>query len=196
MSSKPKIHNFPLHSLIGGFYIEKDICDDLISFFNKSKHLHFEGTTGFEQTKDYELKQSIEISQPVSFFNTTFPKYTEALQNCLKSYFEMYEHSNTDQARFDIIQNVKIQYYDKGWGYKIWHKENTGEGDEIRRHLVFMTYLNDVENGGTEFLYQNLTAPAKKGLTLIWPAAWTHTHRGQITDLEEKYIITGWYSYT
>ena len=58
-----------------------------------------------------------------------------------------------------------------------------------------MTYLNDVENGGTEFKFQNITTPAKKGLTLIWPAGWTHVHRGQISNKKEKYIITGWYAF-
>ena len=55
-----------------------------------------------------------------------------------------------------------------------------------------MPYLNDVPDGGTHFKYQELTAPAKKGLTLIWPTDFTHTHKGQITDKHEKYIITGW----
>ena len=64
-----------------------------------------------------------------------------------------------------------------------------------RRSLVFMTYLNDVEDGGTEFLYQNLTIPAKKGLTLIWPAFFTHTHKGQISKTKEKYIVTGWFNH-
>ena len=32
----------------------------------------------------------------------------------------------------------------------------------------------------------------KKGLTLIWPADWTHTHRGVISQTKEKTIITGW----
>ena len=36
-----------------------------------------------------------------------------------------------------------------------------------------MTYLNDVPDGGTHFKYQELTAPAKKGLTLIWPTDFT-----------------------
>ena len=58
-----------------------------------------------------------------------------------------------------------------------------------------MTYLNNVKDGGTMFKYQNLTIPAKKGLTLIWPSDWTHTHKGQISNTKEKYIITGWYSY-
>ena len=63
-------------------------------------------------------------------------------------------------------------------------------------NLVFMTYLNDVEDGGTQFKYQNLITPAKKGLTLIWPTDFTHTHRGVISQTKEKYIVTGWYSYT
>jgi hypothetical protein len=58
-----------------------------------------------------------------------------------------------------------------------------------------MTYLNDVEDGGTEFKYQNIISPAKKGLTLLWPVDWTHTHKGQISKTKEKYIITGWLSF-
>ena len=58
-----------------------------------------------------------------------------------------------------------------------------------------MTYLNTLENAGTEFLYQNVTTPCEKGLTLIWPATWTHTHRGIVNYVGEKYITTGWYSF-
>ena len=63
------------------------------------------------------------------------------------------------------------------------------------RVLVFQTFLNDIDDGGTEFKYQKLTTPAKKGLTLIWPTDFTHTHSGQISDTHEKYIITGWFGY-
>ena len=55
-----------------------------------------------------------------------------------------------------------------------------------------MTYLNDVPDAGTHFKYQDLTTPAEKGLTLIWPTDFTHPHKGQITKHHEKYIITGW----
>ena len=74
--------------------------------------------------------------------------------------------------------------------------ENDGNGKCNDRHLVFMTYLNDVENGGTEFYYYpDLNIQARKGLTLIWPAGWTHTHKGVISNVEEKTIVTGWYSF-
>ena len=65
----------------------------------------------------------------------------------------------------------------------------------FNRHLVFMTYLNDVENGGTEFYYFPDTMYKQKGLTIIWYVGWTHTHRGVVNDVDEKYIITGWYSF-
>jgi hypothetical protein len=55
-----------------------------------------------------------------------------------------------------------------------------------------MTYLNNIVNGGTIFKYQKITTPSKKGLTLIWPPDFTHTHKGQIVD-KEKMIITGWF---
>ena len=56
-----------------------------------------------------------------------------------------------------------------------------------------MTYLNDVEDGGsTYFNHYDLDIKPTKGLTLIWPAEWTHSHKGNILNSGVKYIITGW----
>ena len=97
---------------------------------------------------------------------------------------------------FTITEMAKIQHYKPSDGYYSWHMENNGKGTNRNRHLVFMTYLNNVEDGGgTDFKYQKITTPAKKGLTLIWPAYWTHTHRGVISDIDEKHIITGWFNF-
>ena len=49
--------------------------------------------------------------------------------------------------------------------------------------------------GETEFLHQKIKAKPRKGLTLIWPADWTHVHRGIVSASEEKYIITGWFDF-
>ena len=58
-----------------------------------------------------------------------------------------------------------------------------------------MTYLNDLDAGGTTFPYQKRTLKAQKGKTVIFPSDWTHTHVGQISETQEKTIVTGWYSY-
>ena len=57
-----------------------------------------------------------------------------------------------------------------------------------------MTYLNSCD-GGTDFKNQGITIPATKGLTLIWPSEWTHTHKGIISNTSEKYIVTGWFGF-
>ena len=44
----------------------------------------------------------------------------------------------------------------------------------MQRVLAFMTYLNDVEEGGeTSFHYYDINVQPKKGKTMIWPAEWT-----------------------
>jgi hypothetical protein len=56
-----------------------------------------------------------------------------------------------------------------------------------------MTYLNTVtDEGQTEWFYQNLKIQPQKGLTVIWPVDWTHTHRGIASPTQTKYITTGW----
>jgi hypothetical protein len=110
-------------------------------------------------------------------------------------YIEKYPDANKVK-KFGVFENINIQQYQPNQGFYPWHCENTGEKSLARdRHLVFMTYLNTVEDGGTEFKFQNLTIPAKKGLTLIWPATWTHMHRGVISKTSVKTIITGWFSF-
>ena len=59
-----------------------------------------------------------------------------------------------------------------------------------------MTYLNDVsDHGETEWFHQKLKVKPKKGLTVIWPADWTFTHRGISSPTQRKIIVTGWFSY-
>ena len=56
-----------------------------------------------------------------------------------------------------------------------------------------MFYLNNAKCG-TEFM-EYPTVQAKIGRLVIWPAFWTHVHKGVIPNKGIKYIITGWASY-
>ena len=64
----------------------------------------------------------------------------------------------------------------------------------LRRLLNYLVYLNDVPDGEgeTEFLNQGLRNQPKKGNLVIFPAFFTHIHRGNPVYTTDKYIATGW----
>jgi prolyl 4-hydroxylase len=119
-------------------------------------------------------------------------------ETCLQPALVQYKmkHISLDSRNpFSITEMLKLQHYAPGEGYHVWHDERMGPPNHLRL-LAFMTYLNDVEEGGeTEFMYQQIKVKPEKGLTLIWPVDWTHTHRGLVAPKEDKYIVTGWFNY-
>ena len=188
-----KDHNFPSESFIGGFYINESICDDLINYFKDNRLAATPGTVGGADgaTVKKEVKDSTDLRVSPDEKNVYVSNYLFALGRALKEYQKKYTMLN-HMRRYTLSGNWNIQYYTAGQGYKDWHCERSFNN---KRLLVWMTYLNDVPDGGTEFLYQKIISPAKKGLTLFWPTDWTHTHRGQISEHHEKYIATGWLNF-
>ncbi|GIS66316.1 MAG: hypothetical protein CM1200mP5_1000 [Candidatus Pelagibacterales bacterium] len=58
-----------------------------------------------------------------------------------------------------------------------------------------MTYLNNVEDGGTtNFEYYDIKVKPEIGKTLIWPAEWTHAHTGSILKVELNILLLAGYS--
>ena len=190
-------HKFPYESFIGGWYIPEKICDDLIEEFKKARENDYtaqgQQKLGNKMYVDKELKDSEDLAIGSSYMENPIGDYRLLLQKCLDQYLEKYEYANNISA-FNINEVFNIQYYKPGGSFKNWHCERANKLSH-KRVLVFMTYLNDVDDGGTEFYHQNLITSAKKGLTIIWPAEWTHTHKSQISYTKEKYIITGWFSF-
>ena len=186
-----KEYKLPLESFIQGWYIDESICDDIINLFNDRKEYWVKGIVADKVQPD--RKQSTDLY--VNKNDTTEPifSYRTQLQWCLEQYVKIYPELVWG-GRFNIDTNFNIQHYKVNEGFNYYHYERD-DLSTCSRNLVFMTYLNDVEDGGTEFKYQNLITSAKKGLTLIWPTDFTHTHRGVISKTKEKYIATGWYSY-
>lgn len=101
---------------------------------------------------------------------------------------------------FDVIKNsgrhssyyYKVQKTTPRQGYHVWHCEADSRGT-CTRLLAWILYLNDVEEGGeTEFLYQAIRIKPKQGTLILWPASFTHTHRGNPPLSNDKYIATGW----
>lgn len=184
-------------SFIGAWFLEDlSLCDDLIYHFeqNPDKKIgEIFWSTEHSSKVDKDEKDSMDIDLKVDI--PIGKRYVNELQKVLEMYKIKYPRCE-NVARY-TIESINIQKYEFGGGYKQWHTERSGAlAPGGYRHLVFMTYLNDVEDQGeTEFLYQKVKVKPQKGLTLIWPADWTHTHRGIPSNTEIKYIATGWYTF-
>lgn len=175
------------------------ICDKIIYWFNNDNFALRSQQPGMSSKGiNSEIKKSTDVSvYPVDFNRAPLiTMYFEQLYNVVQKYLDKYTYAQ-DTVKFGITESANIQKYNPGEGYYAYHSER-GRADYpiCNRHLVWMTYLNDVEEGGgTEFFYQEYSTTAKKGKTLIWPADWTHTHRGIVAPNETKYIITGWLNF-
>ena len=186
---------FPKHTLIGASFMPSELMDRTGTFWDNNKEKAIGGALSGD-IYDSGCKESMDIHIRIDDFSEPWGDYRKELQLCLDSYFEKYPEADTMQEPFNIHEEYNLQWYKRGGGFKHWHHENPGEMYNIHRHLVFMTYLDDVPDGGTFFKYQDIVTPSQKGLTLIWPAGFSHVHKGQITEKHEKKIVTGWYGYT
>lgn len=109
---------------------------------------------------------------------------------CYKKYAEKYAILN--ECAEHRSYEIKAQKTEIGGGYHVWHAESMTR-QTAARVLVWTVYLNDVAEGGeTEFLYQHKRVKPEAGTCLIWPAGFTHAHRGNPPISNTKYILTGW----
>ena len=192
---------------------KKGFCKKLINKFENNPIQHSKGVVG-DNNKGQKIiapkvKDDTEIQFDPSFLDTDWKDdlniITKQVEVNMKKYVERY--SFTDDASqlpcglhgiADICLEggFNMQRFDPGKGFFTWHCE-TGADSNSYRQIVWMIYLNDIEEkGGTLFKYQNMRIAPEAGKMLIWPAGWTHFHKSEVAPKETKYIITGWYQYS
>ena len=204
-------------SFIGEYQISKNLCKEIIDFYHGQPFYEPKGydfytkATGrvgnfIDNAVNPDVKSSTDMGLGTNLIYQQIPtravpykdiliKYLKELNPCVDQYLK--EYPEASENKFQLEESINIQHYEPGQGFIKSHCERSGpEVPNNTRHLVFMTYLNDVnDGGGTEFKYQNKTYKAEEGKTLIWPTDFTHTHRGIASNTEHKYIVTGWYSF-
>jgi hypothetical protein len=145
---------------------------------------------------DLSLKNSWDICNKFSNKNFVDVIIRKVLNKYTPSYRKSYPIVDMIDP-WDIHDDYNMQKYDPGGGYHILHCENSGAMDPlVSRVLVWMIYLNTVtDKGGTYFSHYNKTIKAKEGRLVIWPAHFTHPHKGVVSKTQTKYITTGWFNY-
>ena len=183
-------------------------CDKAIEWFETYKDIQIPGvcSSGFKSGVFEDTKKSTDINVRMvdlkcnmfkledqeNFFLPIF----EELGQLFLDYAEKYE-TLLGMDRMELMPVFNMQKYVDGGHFKRHHFESSSR---FTRHrvLVWMIYLNDVEKGGeTYFPYYEKRIKPKKGMMLLWPAEFTHTHAGEeVLKGHDKYIMTGWIGLT
>ena len=170
-------------------------CNTIINEFNNDDRRR-PGTTGCNKI-DTQWKKSTDLG--LDLHHDDCKMYNDIIEPGLNQALDLYTKKYpvlNEGAKWHVADLYNIQHYKDGEGYSADHIEymplpNT---DFIYRMLAWMINLND-SPCGTEFLLQKQILQAREGNVSIWPAYWTHHHKGVCPTIGNKYIVTGWCVY-
>lgn len=175
--------------------VSDEICDEFIRYFNHLKNDVLCINPAYIDVRKDSNREDESINLTSYYFKMRLvyddfmASYLNTTDSCIKDYLEKYQVLKSQKLS---MKDVKIQKTSIGGGFHTWHYE-ANPLEYTDRVLVTQLYLNDdFEGGETEFLYLNKRIKPNKGSVIIYPAGFTHTHRGNPPLTNEKYIITGW----
>lgn len=183
----------------GGVDVSKKLSSDL--YLNQhteyQEQLKLIQETTFRYALQYFKKYHFALIAPLAL-QVRHPKTGEAVALTHENFDEV--AAGNEAAYMQLLYRlgpIQAQKYEQGKGnYNYWHCEVFPEKNSVEalhRTLLFMFYLNDVEEGGsTDFYYQQRSIKPKQGRMVIAPGYFTHTHRGSTPVSNDKYILTSW----
>ena len=180
--------------------MDEKIVDGLIDFYhNQEIFTTWQGETIGDDGQglyNAEIKDSMDTAVFVGINDLRVSDFVGALNDAANRYVDKFPLAAKTTV-WKVEEFFNLQYYKPGGGYHLWHCERQSSSRaSTYRHIVWMTYHNDVPDCGTECFNQDLYVPAKKCRTVIWPSDWTHHHRGRKSETSEKIIATGWFHFT
>jgi hypothetical protein len=122
--------------------------------------------------------------------------FFDGLQNCYDRYSA--EYSTLMSSGNIRSTDLKLQRTQPGGGYHVWHHEQGGDlcSNRVVTYMLYLNTFTPEQAGETEFLYQQTRVRPEENLMLLWPASYTHCHRGNpVYGSGYKYVATGWFYY-
>ena len=173
--------------------VNENICKEFVKYYDWTVKNNYnispnvrEREVGGNREDEAIFIGSSSMQYPSSLCN----QYWECLEQCVLEYLTKYTIQVSGELHSWMFKVHKVK---EKQGFHAWHYENPAYA-ERDRFLAFMTYLQAPSEGGeTEFLFQSKRIDPVVGRTLIWPAGFTHKHRGNPPLKGEKIYITGWF---
>jgi len=165
-------------------------CKKIIELFETSKDQIQAFNTG---RKEYS---EIDIDKFETPWSETKEKFISMMKTHMNKFMKDVKIQINDFPPIIDMENIRIKKYlpnDKD-EFKI-------HVDVLRsllskRFLVYILYLNDVEEGGETHLPKlNIKVKPKEGRLLMFPPFWTHPHAGLKPIKGTKYVIMSYLHY-
>ena len=167
----------------------RDECKEIIeyiNFFENNQILEYDKSAlELEDHKIVNVTYDYDLGASSKLATMLFPGF----KPCVTEYLESI--SILRSKKF-LLHDLKLKKIPAGGGFHNWHYESAALS-VAGRQFVLQLYLNDDFDGGeTEFLYQQRREESVAGDIIIFPASYTHTHRGNPPLGGDKYIATSW----
>ena len=186
-----------LEQFIGIFpnAISDDLCSDFLSWFNLISEQGLTMSASQETGAPGTQRKDEVIGIPLGLPTTCFPDgYCMPLWKSISECLVIYSNE-WDMNEYVTSHDFKMHRVKPGGGYHLWHHEHSII--DFHRILAWHLTIEAPESGGeTEFLYQSMRLEPKVGQLTIWPAAFTHKHRGNPPLEGQKTYLTGWFDLT
>ena len=177
--------------------LTKSQCNQIIQYvkdnneFVPNKNIEYRGYSAVQLMYDGgSLDDSFDVTELRPLKN--------AILKLECSYREKYPEVNNVSRRVGSTlgsweaSNIKLKYWKPWEYYSLWHSEH---GREIPNRINhFLIYLSD-NDSHTEFRrYRNVRTKAGRGI--MFPAYFTHTHRGSPCKKGlDRFIVSGYFSF-
>lgn len=171
--------------------IKKEVCEEIIDFFEKNEPLQKKGISG--EIYNPSVKKTLDISINLrNIPDGLVSSFSMIIENIKKNII-LYNATNHINFNYEdlLISDVNIQKYIQKEFYYKSHHDFCVERD-VYRVYTFIYYLNDVDCGGeTDFYFMNIKPEC--GKLLIFPSDTWFQHEGRVSISNDKYILTGWF---
>ena len=185
-----------------------ELCEEIIQLFEKETEAQYLGVTGGGYRKD--VKNTLDLSFPEMEKNgckyyqpehanrwTTIKNvlYKELTKNLKKYIVGLKEQFNTsffkEQSSGLTDNGFLIHKYFKEQGKFTRHQDFMVK-EKKHRVIVYLWYLNDVEEGGETQVFHHMKIKPEAGKLLMFPAQWCFPHCGIMPLSGDKFVVTGW----
>ena len=185
---------FSLEQFIGIFpnAINDDLCSEFVKWFNGISEQGITMSAMQDNNLPGTLRTDEAVHIPAGLPLDCFPvdlctPLWKNISECFNIYFIEYSMGQPITS-----YHFKAHRVQPSGGYHEWHHENAFEVPY--RVLAWHLNLEVPKRGGeTEFLFQSMRVEPKVGQLAIWPAGFTHKHRGNPPLEGQKTYLTGWF---